>query len=100
MEFGDIFDALLGCCLKNTPPNYSSHATSWGDLDRRSYNLVKSMYRNVKPGDRIAYMRNRSEYMETLIACFRGRLTHVNVNYRYVAEEIKYINSMLCSGLC
>ena len=29
--------------------------------------------------------------METLIACFCGRLTHVNVNYRYVAEEIRYI---------
>ena len=36
-------------------------------------------------------MRNRPEYMETLAACFRARLTHVNVNYRYVADEVHYI---------
>ena len=93
-NFGDIFDALLEVLPKEYPALiHGSRATSWGDLDRRSNNLVKSMYRNgAKAGDRVCfYMRNRSEYMETLIACFRGRLTHVNVNYRYVAEEIKYI---------
>ena len=36
-------------------------------------------------------MRNRPEYSELLVACFRGRLTHVNVNYRYVADEVHYI---------
>src|SRR3546814_14378568 len=26
-----------------------------------------------------------------MAACFKGRLTHVNINYRYVAEEVLYI---------
>src|SRR3546814_4755447 len=36
-------------------------------------------------------MRNRPEYGELMAACFKGRLTHVNINYRYVAEEVLYI---------
>ena len=36
-------------------------------------------------------MRNRPEYCETLAACFKARLTHVNVNYRYKPEEVFYI---------
>src|ERR1700753_4319121 len=36
-------------------------------------------------------MRNHPAYMETLAACFKARLTHVNVNYRYKADEVHYI---------
>lgn len=36
-------------------------------------------------------MRNRPEYGELMAACFKGRLIHVNINYRYVAEEVFYI---------
>ena len=36
-------------------------------------------------------MRNRPEYGEALAACFKGRLTHVNVNYRYKPDEVFYI---------
>ncbi len=93
-NFGDIFDALVEVLPKEHPALiHGDRSISWGDLDRRSNNLVQSMYENgAQAGDRVCfYMRNRSEYMEMLIACFRGRLTHVNVNYRYVAEEIKYI---------
>src|SRR3546814_5656727 len=34
---------------------------------------------------------NRPEYGELMAACFKGRLTHVNINYRYRAEEVFYI---------
>src|SRR5690606_4660207 len=37
------------------------------------------------------YMRNRPEYVETLAACYKARLTHVNVNYRYKPDEVFYI---------
>ena len=36
-------------------------------------------------------MRNCPAYLETLGACFKARLTPVNVNYRYVADELWYI---------
>jgi fatty-acyl-CoA synthase len=36
-------------------------------------------------------MRNRPEYSEVIAAGFKARLTHVNVNYRYVDHELVYL---------
>ena len=56
-------------------------------------NIARNLHaRGVKPGDKVAfYMRNGIEYGELTGACFLGRLTHVNVNYRYKPEEVRYI---------
>ena len=46
----------------------------------------------AEPGDKVAfYLRNGIEYGEATGACFRGRFTHVNINYRYKPEEVRYI---------
>jgi len=93
-NFGDIFEALLEVLPKEHPALIHGNETiSWHQLDRRSKNILSNLYdHGAKAGDRVCfYMRNRAEYMEMLVACFRGRLTHVNVNYRYVADEIRYI---------
>ena len=43
-------------------------------------------------GDRVAiYAHNGNEYLETMLASFKARLAPVNVNYRFVAEELRYI---------
>ena len=65
----------------------------WGDFTRRTNNLARAMLAGgAAPGDRIAfYMRNRPEYSEGIAAGFKARLTHVNVNYRYVDHELIYL---------
>jgi fatty-acyl-CoA synthase len=37
------------------------------------------------------YLRNCPAYLETVAALFKARLTHVNVNYRYKADELAYL---------
>jgi len=37
------------------------------------------------------YLRNCPEYVEAMIAGHRARLAPFNVNYRYVAEELRYL---------
>ena len=37
------------------------------------------------------YMRNSAEHAESLIACFGARVMPVNVNFRYVADELAYL---------
>lgn len=36
-------------------------------------------------------MYNCSEYLECLVGCFKARAVSININYRYVAEELRYI---------
>jgi len=59
----------------------------------RSNRLARNLLKNrATSGDKIAfYMRNRPEYLEGLAAAFKARLTHVNVNYRYIENELLYL---------
>jgi len=93
-NFGDILDALDAAYPANAPALiHSGVVTKWGDFARRSNNLAAQLRaRGAQPGDKVGfYLRNRPEYSETLAACFKARLVHVNVNYRYLDEELWYI---------
>ncbi len=37
------------------------------------------------------YMYSRPEYLETMVAAFKVRAVPINVNYRYVGEELAYL---------
>ena len=46
----------------------------------------------MRPGDKVAInLTNRPEYLETFYAAFKLGAVPVNVNYRYGAEEIRYL---------
>ena len=37
------------------------------------------------------YLRNCPEYIEAMVGCFGARAVPINVNYRYVADEVAYL---------
>ena len=37
------------------------------------------------------YLHNGTEYLEAMLGAFKARLAPFNVNYRYVAEELRYL---------
>jgi 3-oxocholest-4-en-26-oate---CoA ligase len=37
------------------------------------------------------YMHNGNEYLESMLGAFKARVAPFNVNYRYVAEELRYL---------
>jgi 3-oxocholest-4-en-26-oate---CoA ligase len=93
-NYGDILDAVDAL----VPPDrialvHAQRIVRWHDFTRRTNNLARAMLANgAAPGDKIAlYMRNRTEYSEAIAASFKARLTHVNVNYRYVDRELIYL---------
>ncbi len=93
-NFGDILDAISPVVPGDAPALiHGDRIINWADFTRRSNMLARAlMAGGARPGDKVAfYMRNRSEYVETLAACFKARLTHVNVNYRYKPDEVFYI---------
>ncbi|HEY0104964.1 MAG TPA: acyl-CoA synthetase [Rhizomicrobium sp.] len=93
-NFGDILEAIEPALPPDAPAFvHGTRRISWGETSRRTANLARALIaRGAAPRDKVAfYMRNRPEYGETLAACFKARLTHVNVNYRYKADEVFYI---------
>lgn len=93
-NFGDILDDNASHLGPDDPALiHGDRIVSWPDMAARSNNVARALReRGAQSGDKIGfYLRNQPEYVEGLAAAFKGRLTHVNVNYRYLDDELSYI---------
>jgi 3-oxocholest-4-en-26-oate---CoA ligase len=93
-NYGDLLEAVANAVPPERPAfAHGDTVVPWGEARRRMNNLARALIAHgAKPGDKVAfYLRNSIEYTETLGACFLARLTHVNVNYRYKPDEVRYI---------
>ncbi|MFC1418834.1 acyl-CoA synthetase [Streptacidiphilus cavernicola] len=69
---------------------------TFAELDQRANRLAHHLQdAGVGPGDRVGvYALNRAEWVESLLAVCKLRAVCVNVNYRYVADELTYLLGM------
>jgi 3-oxocholest-4-en-26-oate---CoA ligase len=102
-SFGAILDTVVNTLDPALPALvHGSTRRSWGEVGQRSASLAAAMLNHgAVAGDRCALlMRNSAEYAESMIACLRARLVHVNVNYRYTGEELWYILDNSDAAVC
>ncbi len=93
-NYGDIIDTVARVVAPDAPAFiHGARVIRWDDAYRRMNNLARALAaRGAKPGDKIAfYLRNCPEYTEGVGASFLGRFIHVNINYRYKPDEVRYI---------
>jgi len=66
---------------------------TFSQLDERANKLAHFMAgKGIKAGDHVGlYMYNCGEFLEAMLACFKIRAVPINVNYRYVGDELLYI---------
>ncbi len=68
---------------------------TYAEMDRRANQLAHHLRaRGVKAGDHVGiYAYNSVEWVESLWAIFKLRAVWININYRYVADELRHIFS-------
>jgi acyl-CoA synthetase (AMP-forming)/AMP-acid ligase II len=61
--------------------------------DERANRLAHALAaQGIGPGDHVAlYLYNGTEYLEAMLAAFKLRAVPINVNYRYVEDELQYL---------
>jgi acyl-CoA synthetase (AMP-forming)/AMP-acid ligase II len=66
---------------------------TYAQVDDRVTRLAHHLAsRGVGAGDHVAlYLYNGVEYLEAMLAAFKLRAVPINVNYRYVEEELRYL---------
>jgi 3-oxocholest-4-en-26-oate---CoA ligase len=66
---------------------------TFGEFDDRAGRLASHLYAGgLRPGDKVAIdLVNRPEYLETFFAALALGCVPVNVNYRYLAPEVRYV---------
>jgi fatty-acyl-CoA synthase len=93
-SYGDQLDAVADAVRPDAPAFiHGDRRIDWSEASKRMNNLARALAaRGARPGDKVAfYLRNCSEYMEATGATYLGRFVHVNVNYRYRPDEVRYI---------
>jgi len=92
-QLADLFEALCDANPTAAALCAGDVRLTRGQLDARANQLAHYLQqRGVKAGDRVGvYAYSRAEWIETLLACWKIRATAININYRYVAHELRYL---------
>jgi acyl-CoA synthetase (AMP-forming)/AMP-acid ligase II len=95
MEFnlGDVFEAVADALPDQEAVICGERRLTFAQLDERATRLAHWLQANgVGEGDHIGlYLYNSTEYLEGTLAAFKIRAVPININYRYVEEELRYL---------
>ena len=95
MEFNlaDLWEAVVDAIPDREALVCGDRRLSFAAADDRANWLAHVLAaRGVGAGDHVAlYLYNGTEYLEAMLAAFKIRAVPVNVNYRYVEEELRYL---------
>ena len=92
-NFADMFEAIADVIGDRESLVCGSRRLTFGELEARANRLAHHLRSvGVGPGDHVGtQLVNGTEYVEALLACLKLRAVPVNVNYRYVEEELAYL---------
>ncbi|MBT2440205.1 acyl-CoA synthetase [Streptomyces sp. ISL-36] len=102
MEYNlaDLFESVVDVVPEREALVYLDHPgtgaerrLTYEELDaaanRVAHHLIDS---GIRPGEHLGlHLYNGVEYLQTVLACLKARIVPVNVNYRYVEEELVYL---------
>ncbi|MGW0770559.1 acyl-CoA synthetase [Streptomyces sp. NPDC002676] len=102
MEYNlaDLFESVVDVVPDREALVYLDHPgtgaerrLTYAELDaaanRVAHHLIDA---GLRPGEHLGlHLYNGVEYLQTVLACLKARIVPVNVNYRYVEEELVYL---------
>jgi 3-oxocholest-4-en-26-oate---CoA ligase len=95
MEFNlaDLFEIVADAVPERPALVAGDRRLTYSQLDERANRFAHHLLdRGVEPGDKVAiYSWDRAEWVEAMLGTYKARAVPVNVNYRYVADEARYI---------
>src|SRR4249920_1101439 len=95
MEYNlaDLWERVADTVPDHEALVFADRHLTFAEADARATRLAHALAeRGVGPGDHVAcYLYNSIEYLEVMIAAFKLRAVPINVNYRYVEDELRYL---------
>jgi fatty-acyl-CoA synthase len=92
-HFADVWEAIADRIPSHPAVIQGTRQISWGEYDERSARLSRALTgAGLGPGSTVGmFLYNCPEYLETQFAAFKARITPINVNYRYLDDELVYL---------
>src|SRR5947209_19270229 len=92
-NLADIFESLADVVGEREALVCGDRRLTYAELETRANKLAHHLLdQGVGAGDHVGLqLYNCTEYVEAMIACFKVRAVPINVNYRYVEDELGYL---------
>jgi acyl-CoA synthetase (AMP-forming)/AMP-acid ligase II len=92
-NLADLFERVADAVPERVAVVCGPDRRTYAQLDERSTRLAHVVAaRGAATGSHVAlYMRNSIEHLEAMFACYKLRAVPINVNYRYVDDELAYL---------
>ncbi len=96
-NLADLFEIVAAVVPQRVAFKCGAQQLTFRQLDERATRLASALReRGVRRGDNVGIqLYNSAEYLETFFACCKIGAAPVNVNYRYVADELTYLFNTL-----
>ena len=93
INFGDVLDRIGKRRRDELALTSDTGSLSWAEFTSRTNALAHGLLaQGLTAGDKVGfYLFNGADYVETLAACLKARLVHVNINFRYLPNELDYV---------
>jgi 3-oxocholest-4-en-26-oate---CoA ligase len=95
MEFNlaDLYEIVADAVPDRLALVAGDRRLTYAQLDDRANRFAHHLLDpGVEPGEKVAiYSWDRAEWVEAMLGAYKARAVPVNVNYRYVADEARYI---------
>ena len=93
LNIADLFEHAADAVPERLAIACGDAEITYAELEAQSNKLAHYLAAaGVGPGDHVGvYGRNSIELIETILACYKLRAIPVNVNYRYVEAELRYL---------
>jgi fatty-acyl-CoA synthase len=93
MNLADIWEAVADRLPDHTAQIHGEQRSTYRDFENRAARLAAALRQSgVGEGTKVAlYLYNGNEYLETVFAALKLRAVPVNVNFRYLADELHYL---------
>ena len=93
LNIADLFEHAADAVPDRIAVVCGDRQVTFRELDQRTNQLAHHLAGlGVGPGDHVGmYARNSIEALETLLATYKLRARTVNINYRYVENELRYM---------
>jgi acyl-CoA synthetase (AMP-forming)/AMP-acid ligase II len=92
-NLADLFEAAVDAYPEREYLVANGQRRTYAEMEARANQLAHHLAaQGIEPGDHVGiYSYNSVEWVETAWAVFKLRAVWININYRYVKEELRYL---------
>ncbi|MDX6278886.1 MAG: 3-oxocholest-4-en-26-oate---CoA ligase [Nocardioidaceae bacterium] len=93
LTLADVLEAIADAVPERPALVTMERSYTYAELDERSTRFANHLVtQGVAPGEHVAiHAANCVEWIEAFYGCFKARAVPININYKYLHEELAYV---------